>query len=111
MLLRVDRLREARDRRGWSQRELAERCGLSEVQVYRYENGKSDPSASHLRHIAEQLGVSADYLLDLSSNPHGQLLETDLSKDEGDLVEVFRQEGWIGVIRLGTDQVRKRLKE
>jgi transcriptional regulator with XRE-family HTH domain len=111
MLLRVDRLREARDRRGWSQRELAARCGLSEIQVYRYENGKSDPSASHLSLVANQLGVSTDYLLDLSDIPNGQLLETDLNRDERDLIEVLRQEGWLGVIRLGTERLRKRLNE
>src|SRR4051794_3517741 len=100
MLLRVERLREARERRGWSQRELGERCGLSDNQIYRYENGKSDPSASHLKIMADQLGVSTDYLLGISNNPDPQAPPGGLLDDERDLLESYRRDGWLGVLRL-----------
>src|SRR5258706_7986493 len=107
MLLRIDRLREARERRGWTQRELAARCGLSDIQVYRYETGRSDPSASNLRLMAEQLGISTDYLLDLTENAQSHLSEIDLDAAERDLVDTYRRDGWIGIIRLGTDRLEK----
>ncbi|HVO71044.1 MAG TPA: helix-turn-helix transcriptional regulator [Aggregatilineaceae bacterium] len=107
MSLLVDRLREARESKGFSQRELARLCGLGENQIHRYEAGKSDPSATHLKLIADKLEVSTDYLLGLSNEPRGQLVQSDLDNNELEVVEAYRREGWIGIIRLGTDRIAK----
>jgi transcriptional regulator with XRE-family HTH domain len=107
MSLLIDRLRDTRELRGYSQRELARICGLGENQIHRYETGKSDPSATHLKLIADKLGVSTDYLLGLSNEPHGQLVQSDLDNNELEVVETYRREGWIGIIRLGTDRIAK----
>jgi transcriptional regulator with XRE-family HTH domain len=107
MSLLIDRLRDTRESKGFSQRELARLCGLGENQVHRYETGKSDPSATHLRLIADKLGVSTDYLLGLSNEPHGRLVHSDLDNNELEVVETYRREGWIGIIRLGTDRIAK----
>jgi transcriptional regulator with XRE-family HTH domain len=71
--LRADRLRSWREKRGWSQRELARHCGLGEAQVNKYESGQTDPSAKYLKALAETLGLSTDYLLGLTDNPRGEL--------------------------------------
>jgi transcriptional regulator with XRE-family HTH domain len=105
MSLKTDRLREIRERRGISQRELARLCGFSEVMIYRYESGISDPSATNLTVIAEKLGVSTDYLLGLNDSPDGPIDNTELSEVERTIIESFRREGWTGIVRLGAEHL------
>jgi transcriptional regulator with XRE-family HTH domain len=105
--LRIERLREARMEKGLSQRDLSRLCGLGDNQLYRYETEKTNPSAEHITLIAEKLGISIDYLLGLSNEPHGQLNQSDLDRNELDVVEAYRRGGWIGVIRLATDRLEK----
>lgn len=57
-----DRLKEALERRGMTQRELAEKLGITEVSVSRYMSGDRTPKATILAEIAEILHVSIDYL-------------------------------------------------
>jgi transcriptional regulator with XRE-family HTH domain len=101
-----DRLRKTRESLALSQRELNRRCGFSEHTIYQYEAGKSLPSSEHLKVIAEQLHVSTDYLLGLSLDPN-KLGDCDLNEDEHDIVDVFRREGWTGLIHLCADRVGK----
>jgi len=103
--LRVDRLREIREQQGITQRELARICALGENMINRHENGKSDPSASHLLLIASQLGISVDYLLGLASEPRGQLGNTALNRDEQEVVDALRRNGWNGVLRLAAERI------
>jgi len=107
ILLRGDRLKATREANGLSQRELARLCGIAANQIFRYENGKGDISGTYLAIIAKKLGVSADYLLGLSDDPHGLLSPVDLNLHERDVIEALRKDGWIGVIRLATDRLAK----
>ena|SRR5579859_17717 len=107
ILLRGDRIKTTREALGLSQRELAHLCGLGTNQIHRYENGKSDISGTYLAIIAKKLGVSADYLLGLSDDPHGILSPVDLNLHEQDTVDALRRDGWLGVIRLATDRLAK----
>lgn len=50
---------------GWTQGELAERCGTHETQVSNWETGKVMPRASSVRKLAKALGVSESTLYDL----------------------------------------------
>ncbi len=56
------RVRDLRRRLGLTQKELAERCGLSPVYVQFIESGKRHPSLKALSRIAEALGVELDDL-------------------------------------------------
>ncbi len=107
MALRTERLREIREKRGLSQRELARLCGFAEVMIYRYETATSDPSSAFLTLIAQKLDVSADYLLGLSDNPKGQLGDTTLTDDENTMLNTYRREGWSGVIHLGAERMAR----
>ncbi len=107
MALIVERLRTARERQNWSQRELARRCGLGELQIHRYESGITDPSTDSLKKIAEKLNISSDYLIGLSDSPHGQLGQDIWDDNERTVLETFRREGWPGVIRLGAERISK----
>jgi transcriptional regulator with XRE-family HTH domain len=107
MTLMVDRLRVLREQHGWSQRELARNCGIAESVIRRYESGTSEPSTASLKLIAEQLDVSADYLLGMTDQPRGHLGDAQVADEEKEMIEMFRREGWPGVIRLGGERLSK----
>jgi transcriptional regulator with XRE-family HTH domain len=89
--MRGDRLREIRELRQYSQRELAVRCGMGEKQIFRYENGENDPTADTLAKIAKELSVTTDYLLGLTDDPDGSFKEEDLSAMERKLIIAVRE--------------------
>jgi transcriptional regulator with XRE-family HTH domain len=107
--IQVERLREWREKRGWSQRELARLCGLGEAQVSKYENGHTDPSASVLKAMCSQLGVSADYVLGLSDSPRGDLV-TALRDDERQLLEALLAGDGPTVLTIVSDMLRHQPK-
>ena len=102
--LRGDRIRELREKRGWSQRELARRCGFAAGQVGKYENEEIDPSSTYLTTLANVFGVSVDYLLGRSDDPHGKTIILDLTDDEREIMATFRRDGWTGVGHLALDR-------
>lgn len=61
-----ERLRLERKRRGVSQRQLAERVGLSPSLISQIETGRSKPSVSTLYAIVTELGISLDRLFSAS---------------------------------------------
>lgn len=53
------RLRELRERRGWSQAELGRRAGIAQSIVNRLESGQTrSPSLDTLEQLAQALGVA-----------------------------------------------------
>ena len=46
-----------------TQREVAERLGISQPSYIRYENGKAEPRLENLVKLADLFDVSVDYLL------------------------------------------------
>jgi transcriptional regulator with XRE-family HTH domain len=59
------RLRSARDYRGFSQGDLADKTGLQPSAISHFETGSRKPSFDNLRLLADKLDVSTDYLLGL----------------------------------------------
>jgi len=57
------RLRAAREYRGLTQGELAQRTGLQPSAVSHFETGVRKPSFDNLRLLADKLDVTTDYLL------------------------------------------------
>jgi ribosome-binding protein aMBF1 (putative translation factor) len=51
-------------RKGWSQKQLAERANTSQSYIARLESGAVDPQVSTLRRLAEVLGMPTAQLLD-----------------------------------------------
>jgi|SRR5579859_964599 len=103
----IHRLREARERKGLSQREVARLCGLGINQINRYENGATDPASHILQKLATSLGVSADYLLGLTDEPIGIAAPSEVKPEERELLDMFRQEGWRGVARLSVEKATR----
>ena len=58
-----ERLKKARTQKGFSKSELAEEIGVHYSQIGRYENKGAIPSGDVLQKITNILEVSADYLL------------------------------------------------
>lgn len=57
------RLKQERERQGWSLNDLAERSGVSRAMVYRIENAQSSPTAALLGKLSAALGVTMSALL------------------------------------------------
>lgn len=59
------RLKTVLDLRGMTQRELAEKTGITEVSISRYINGSRIPRGPQIAFISEVLKVTTDFLLGL----------------------------------------------
>lgn len=54
---------QLRDKRGFSQSDLAEKSNVSRVMIGKYERGEAVPSIDAAKKIADALEVSLDYLV------------------------------------------------
>lgn len=59
----MNRIREARKRRGLTMKKLGELVGASEASISQYETGKHEPDNETIVKIADALCVTVDYLL------------------------------------------------
>lgn len=102
MPLRGERLREARNKAGLTQDDLAVRTGVGKSQIQRYERGASDPTADYVARIAKALRISSDWLLGLVDDPEGHTtrnltafeerwLAALQRADESAIIELFAQ--------------------
>ena len=81
-------LAEIRNERGYSQRDLAEKCGISAAEICRVENGKRQkPSPAVLRAIADALVISYPYLMQLAG-----YMEENAEEEPESIGEVFLDE-------------------
>jgi transcriptional regulator with XRE-family HTH domain len=71
------RLKAARELRGLSQDQVAERSGLQSSAVSHFETGNRKPSFDNLKRLADALRVSTDYLLGRTNEPEGQAVPDD----------------------------------
>lgn len=85
-----DRIRWLRNKNGMTQADLAERLNMSDQQILRWENGKSDPSAENVVKLAKLFNVTGDYLLCLTDDPRGNMA-TELSQLKWDMIQAFRE--------------------
>ncbi len=71
----LDRLSRLRKQKGWSQGELAERVGVEQPTVQRWESGAREPKFEQLFKLAEIFGIEPGALLDPDmSSPIGPQL-------------------------------------
>ena len=62
----AERLKELLEKQEMSQKALAVKAGITEAAVSHYLNGDRAPRGAILLNIANALGVSTDYLLDIN---------------------------------------------
>jgi len=87
--MRGERLRYLRQARDITQEDLAHMLNTGPKEIWRYENGKTEPSGDTLAKIANFFGVSADYLLGLSDEPLS-VSSSDLSASERAVIAAWR---------------------
>ena len=68
-ILNTERLKEIREKKGWSRNQTAQEIGLLQSAYSRYESGQNVPSLSVLKIMAMTLGTSVEYLADKTDDP------------------------------------------
>ncbi|MBR1747274.1 MAG: helix-turn-helix transcriptional regulator [Clostridia bacterium] len=84
-----NRLREMRQEKGYTQRELAALLNLSNNMVCEYEKGRAEPTLETLKKLSEILECSADYLIGNSDYLGTVLSHADLTDKERQLLTAF----------------------
>ena len=67
MSIFAQRLRELRQEKGLSMKQLAKELNTTDAAVSNWENEMNEPKISYLKAIAQYFNVSADYLLGLEN--------------------------------------------
>lgn len=92
-----DRIKTCRKKAGFTQKQLAEKCGMAEITIRQYESGKRQPRIEQLRRIAAALGVYISDLVDDWSKYSQKEISDDLengnslNESEKPLLENYRQ--------------------
>lgn len=105
------RLKSIRERRGYTQSELADRIGMGQRQLSRYEGGKNDPSGDVIARFAAALDVTADYLLGLTDEPGDNLKDIDLTVVEWKIIKALRAGMTIEVLQTVVDLTRAQSRQ
>ncbi len=88
----IARLKYEREKRGWSQKYIAEQTGIPSSNISRYETGERKPDIATLVTLANFLNCSVDYLLGRSdtasilSPTQSEELENLLYRKQGHLL-------------------------
>lgn len=61
-----ERLKQTREDKDLSQKEVANLIGTTQQQLYKYENGLQEMTVTRLKKLCELYQVSSDYILGLS---------------------------------------------
>ena len=75
MRIIAKRLKDFREGLGISQKKIAEKIGITQTSVYRYENDLADPSTKALLWYADYFDVSLDYIFGRTNNPQGKTFD------------------------------------
>lgn len=82
------RIREARERAGLTQEELATKLGVKANTLHGYEAGKHDPKSETLAQISKICGVTVDYLLGLENDDGTISDEKPANSTRSELIEL-----------------------
>jgi transcriptional regulator with XRE-family HTH domain len=87
-----ERIARLRERKGWTQKTLADRAGCSVTYLSEIESGKDrNVSSAKLLRIADELGASLDYLMRGVEMPARDRRPIEIPPD---LDEVAQEHGW-----------------
>lgn len=64
-----ENLKNAREKRGLSQKDVAEKIGVAKSTYSLYESGNREPNVQTIKKIADLLKITADELLGLDEEP------------------------------------------
>src|SRR2546421_8297234 len=83
--LALSRLKREREQRGWTQSELAERIGTTQINVSRWENGVTTPSPYYRQRLGELFGKSIQELGLIPESSEERTAEITTFSDTPDL--------------------------
>lgn len=89
-----ENLKIARERKGLSQKDIAEGIGVAKSTYSLYESGNREPNVQTIKKIADMLNVSADELLGLEDEPQTIAAHFDgdeYTEEEIDKIKEFAQ--------------------
>jgi transcriptional regulator with XRE-family HTH domain len=81
-----ERIKEARVKKGLSQSQLSKAIGVHVTNISRYERGENRPTSDVLTRLANELDVTADFLMDGSMDDKAQS-----SISDKELLSQFRE--------------------
>ncbi|GHV42094.1 hypothetical protein FACS189490_10310 [Clostridia bacterium] len=81
----ASRLKEARKKTGFTQREVEEETGVPGVNISRYEKGIRETDIETLGRLANFYGVSTDWLIGLGMQPGIKQIQVETKKPNEDL--------------------------
>ena len=65
----IDRIKDLMDAKGITSKELASKCGVSEMTIRRILDPKHNPTTDNVEKVAEALGVNEQYIYESESEP------------------------------------------
>ena len=81
----AERLKEIRIENRYSQKQIADMCGMAQATIGRYETNAADPSPETLLWYAETFEVSLDYIYGRTDNPNGMLYQQNADEMKASL--------------------------
>ncbi|UNK17623.1 helix-turn-helix domain-containing protein [Paenibacillus sp. N3/727] len=90
-----NRIAELREKRGWTQEELATTVGITRAALSHYEKNRRKPDFETLTHLADRFDVTIDYLIGrtklekMNMDPDVREFVDDLELSDHDLLERF----------------------
>ena len=85
------RLRELRNQKGLDQKDIAILLNIGKGTISNWEVGRTEPSIEYLTRLAKYFEVSIDYLIG-NSNEMGIIeIDSNLSNDEKELINLYRK--------------------
>lgn len=84
-------LKIARERKGLSQKDIAEKIGVAKSTYSLYESGHREPNVQTIKKIADLLNVSADELLGIDDEPQTIAAHFDGDEYTAEELEEIRQ--------------------
>ena len=69
----------------YSQKQIADMCGMAQATIGRYETDVADPSPETLLWYAETFEVSLDYIYGRTDNPNGMLYQQNADEMKASL--------------------------
>lgn len=85
------RVKEARKRKGLTQKQLAAYLNLSANAICEWEKGRSEPNFDTLKKIADYFDVSVDYLLGREDDFGVVKRESPADKDSEEFLSLYRE--------------------
>ncbi len=87
MVVNINRIKELRDEKGWTQAELGKMLNVNGPAISKYETGRTPLTDETIRKLAELFDESSDYILGLSNERKVKKHEVKLNKKDMEKIQ------------------------